>query len=517
MSNDIRRNGRRKTREKRMEKTKLIAIKDFQDHGKSTTIWLLVFTLVKQLKAEIVRLYNQNEEKEINELPETIPIGDEMYDIYAELRWNGLLLILIGRGDFADKLVEDIRWALDFRPDYIVCSIQMRPVNRDIWNAFDNAYPNTQYSRVSFWTENTIDPTRILEVKEPTIEAILRYIQPKARIMLPYHMYNMTNGVHHRVVFPVGHGYFAFEKINNTTVIYDCGSKSAPQRVEFYINELVNHGINHIDYLYISHFDVDHVNGLAYLLRHIHVNRAIMPRIPEDYKHVYDLATSSTYTQMINVLREYRTEINYVDAEEGSRYAVQNANHVDIWEWRSKSMLQPQDWNILDGKLQNRHVDVNRLNDPGYLELHKSAINKAFKDAFGPQGPNSKGLMMLSHELVNVAATIYHGVYSPIYIPNLFPTAACLYTGDCYLKGNNLIDTIQFVSRYHNKELLLLQIPHHGSKYSSDRTLLNIGSVFKYVCDKSKLRYGKNELVHFIQPLFVREGTNELLFTETQY
>lgn len=159
-----------------MEKTKLIAIKDLQNQGKSTTIWLLVFTLVKKQHAEVIRLYNQNIEEEIKELPETIPAGEDMYDIYAELKWNGNLIIIFSRGDYPDYLVGDINWALKSHPAYIVCAIQMRPINRDIWNAFNKEFPNTKYERVFFGVDNAEDETNALSVKEPTVKAIMKYM-----------------------------------------------------------------------------------------------------------------------------------------------------------------------------------------------------------------------------------------------------------------------------------------------------------------------------------------------------
>lgn len=159
-----------------MEKTKLIAIKDFQNQGKSTTIWLLLFTLVNDYHAEIVRLYNQNEEKDIEKLPDTIPADDDMYDIYAELRLGKQFIILFSRGDYPDRLVEDVNWALQFEPAYIVCAIQMRPINRDIWNTFNSAFPNTRYRRVFFGVEHAEDENNALTIKQPTVEAIIKYM-----------------------------------------------------------------------------------------------------------------------------------------------------------------------------------------------------------------------------------------------------------------------------------------------------------------------------------------------------
>lgn len=161
-----------------MEKTKLIAIKDLQSAGKSTTMWLLLKALIEDgAKVQENRLYDLNHDCDIDVPDEMPPHGDwEGIDFYVVLEWHDLIIVLDGRGDYPDYLVKDIKDALKLNPDYIICAIQMRPINRDIWNAFNNAFPNTQYERVFFGAEFAKDPKNALMVKQPTIEAIMKYM-----------------------------------------------------------------------------------------------------------------------------------------------------------------------------------------------------------------------------------------------------------------------------------------------------------------------------------------------------
>ncbi len=159
-----------------IEKTRLIAIKDFESQGKSTTLWLLLFTLVKEQKATLIHLRNLNTCEDMSALPENIPAGYDMIDFEAEVKWNGKLIIINSRGDYADYLVDDVKNALVKEPDYAINAIHCRERNHTIWNCYNAAFPNTEYKRVLFWSEHTDDFDSKLEVKNATVEAILKYM-----------------------------------------------------------------------------------------------------------------------------------------------------------------------------------------------------------------------------------------------------------------------------------------------------------------------------------------------------
>ncbi len=158
-----------------MGKTKLIVIRDTQNQGKSTTIWLLLKELLAQ-EAKVIELYNLNEDHAI-EIPDEMPPQGFIYDVWAVLEWHERKIVLDSRGDYVRYLETDVRYAIkNFDPDFIVCAVQERPGYNNIWNNFNNKFPNTKYGRICFWVERSEGETDAHMVKRPTIEAIMKYM-----------------------------------------------------------------------------------------------------------------------------------------------------------------------------------------------------------------------------------------------------------------------------------------------------------------------------------------------------
>lgn len=286
---------------------------------------------------------------------------------------------------------------------------------------------------------------------------------------------------HYRVIFPIGQGGFAFENIGSTSVMYDCGSISSPARLEMYIDCLKERGVKKIDYLFISHFDIDHVNGIQYLLTSgIKVVNAVMSYIPTDLHIVYNVATDGAYSEMRRLLSQNESEILEIN-EDSQQNSFCERNK--LWEWIAKSMLSAGDLQSLRQELLNRSIDIKRLDNTEYLEQKKVDINNAFKTVFGPLGPNSKGLIVLSQKTQNAQmdSTYLDHIYpyslccfcntlchEHRYFVNTLHYTSCLYTGDTRIKTQKEIQAIiNFLQTYcHEKTLGIMQLPHHGSKYN---------------------------------------------------
>ena len=325
------------------------------------------------------------------------------------------------------------------------------------------------------------------------------------------YLLNREPNRHCRFIFPVGQGGFAFEIMGDTTIIYDCGSLNV-SLVQKYVNLLVHYRINHINYLFISHFDEDHVNGLTYLLSKIpNVQVAIMSRVPNQYRQAYNAATKGAYQRIIDLLTRRDIRIEEAQEYEPIRHTHSSGTNMPVWEWVGESMLGVNDWTTLDTKLRNNNVNIAQLNNPQYVNLNKRAINQSFIDAFGKQGPNSKGLMMLSHELVPAYAIFVPKLGNKVW--HLHEFAGCLYTGDNYLKGQKVTRVRNFVAHHHVPQLLLAQVPHHGSNQSSSSTLRKLGADEYFVCDKSDVRYNKNKLSQHVRSVMVMNSIREMLIT----
>ena len=164
-----------------MDKTKLIIIRDFCNQGKTTTMWLLLKALIER-KADVKKLLDLNNNKELDPSMEMPPQGELKHiDFMAALEWHNKMIVIDSRGDYVRKPVDDVTWAkMEWDPDYMICAIQNReessPKGNNIWNYFNRNLPNTKYERVCFWSEYAENAADALLVKQPTVEAIIKYM-----------------------------------------------------------------------------------------------------------------------------------------------------------------------------------------------------------------------------------------------------------------------------------------------------------------------------------------------------
>ena len=303
---------------------------------------------------------------------------------------------------------------------------------------------------------------------------------------------------HERFIFPVGQGGFAGERIGNYVVAFDCGSISSTSMVESCIDH-VNREIDHVDLLFISHFDNDHVNGIRYLLSYTTVKKAVVSWIPQELRAAYGVYTNGAYTATMGLLRGDNVDVEEIGEEERDEKSYDIRK---IWEWIAKSMMTTAEFNKIMANMRAAGIDVPKLtSDPFYLENQKENVNAVFKDEFGAKGPNTKGLIMLSQKCAGApksATVIGIGCWRrcwPFDKREFFDETSCLYVGDADLKNkanNKLVK--DFLNNHRWEQLLLMmQIPHHGSQY-------NIGSQFEtdflaryyYVNDIDTKRLQKN-------------------------
>lgn len=158
-----------------MSQTKVIVIKDEQNQGKTTTMWLLLKNL-EQNNGVIKILHDLNNDKPMT-MPQTIQTSGFLVDFHAVVEWQGKYIVLNSRGDYEHKIVEDTTWALDeLKPDYLICAVRWNSRNNKYWNAFNQVCPNTVYERVCFWSEKTDDTQTNLQAKQATVNAIMKYM-----------------------------------------------------------------------------------------------------------------------------------------------------------------------------------------------------------------------------------------------------------------------------------------------------------------------------------------------------
>lgn len=335
----------------------------------------------------------------------------------------------------------------------------------------------------------------------------------------------MHKMIHERFICPVGHGGFSVEIIEDYVVVYDCGSTSSPHMVESCIDKLALH-VNHVDLLFISHFDKDHVNTLRYLLSSVTVRRAVTSLIPKELKWCYNVYTKGAYMAIMNLLGVYNVESGEYQENEVEEKRFQ---YGDIWEWISKSMMTQKEIASVKAKLPPAGIDIKQIENPNYVEREKEAINNVFKDVFGGKGPNAKGLIMLSQHCKGVEILGSHvergccTCYSMDSIPRS-DESSCLYVGDADLANRESNKAAQkFLQTYRTESMLqLMQIPHHGSRY-------NVGvhfeqdyrALYYFLNDRTTDRLQKNinlfkSLMTKKKLLVARDVCGDLIYTETK-
>ena len=326
---------------------------------------------------------------------------------------------------------------------------------------------------------------------------------------------------------PVGHGGFSLERIDDYFVLYDCGSSTSPEAVEACIDNLQQY-TDHINVFFISHFDNDHVNCIRYLLNKVQVLKVVTSYIPSELRTAYNVYTNNAYNTIMGVLKDNNIEVEAVGGEDEQRkYYFQR----DIWVWFAKSMITTSDFNIVTTSLQNRGVVLDKLKEENttYLESQRENINNAFKDAFGPKGPNSKGLIVLSQKSKDIKtwqSLMFQRCKWCYKTPSLKASyqSSCLYVGDADLKNRkNKKDVKDFMKRNKTEpSLLLMQIPHHGSKYNVGASFeSDFASNYYFMNDITDNRIRKNvnlynSLMAQKKLLIVRDNCCDMIVTKTE-
>lgn len=305
---------------------------------------------------------------------------------------------------------------------------------------------------------------------------------------------------HERWVCPVGQGGFAVESIGGYTVVYDCGSVSSQPSLDFFVNLILNR-YPHVDALFLSHFDKDHVNGLNFLLQRKSVLIAYTPVIDKELEMVFDVYYNGAYNAIMQLLRNANIPIQAVSAEGYPLFPTKEP----VWEWIAKSMMNKTDFTEIKTKLESSGIDDRKLKDARLLEQKKEMINTIFKSVFGKNGPNAKGLIVLSQHCQNVKVDycrLYQGYYDYYFyrfIEESDEPSSCLYVGDANLKKKKNLEEVKDFWEKHRTEdkLLLMQLPHHGSSSNNNDMLpKEISAHYYFVNDKDSVRIQRNKALH---------------------
>lgn len=151
----------------------------------------------------------------------------------------------------------------------------------------------------------------------------------------------MTKG-NVRVFFPVGMGGFSFERMDETTVVYDCGSTSKmviKDNIKALKSDFFGVKDRVIDHLFISHFDEDHRNGIDELLKTFEVKEIHLPYVEYKYRAVLNFMTHNGVTQLFNTFlyQGVNSRISFYRANRSIAHSIRSKN--GRWEWVITNLL----------------------------------------------------------------------------------------------------------------------------------------------------------------------------------
>ena len=156
----------------RKPQPRLIVVRSNGNHGKTTTIWMVLYELIN--RGATVRSFKDY--SGLTSVPTTMPPVGTLYDFEAEVDWNGKYIILFSHGDTPSWVQTLMHAALAKNPNYIVCASRSQYRTNSTWELFETTYTNIRFERVCLWSEHSANIADALLVKQPTVEAIVKYM-----------------------------------------------------------------------------------------------------------------------------------------------------------------------------------------------------------------------------------------------------------------------------------------------------------------------------------------------------
>jgi beta-lactamase superfamily II metal-dependent hydrolase len=305
-----------------------------------------------------------------------------------------------------------------------------------------------------------------------------------------------------RCFHPIGQGAFYTENIDNTfRIVYDCGtlSKGGCKLSKRLIDNEFSKD-DHIDILFLSHFDIDHISGVRYLAQRCKIKRVVLPLLHNNEAiFLGNVFTALNRADIANIVInpvEYfgnDTKVFRVSPEVGDEFIDLNDDYINsdnqprIIASMTKLAIRSLNWVFIPynhelnihnplflNEFKKRGLNIDNIDNTNYITANRIEIAKAYKNCGGNINDNS---MLLYSGPVNCAnkkviehSTIFQRISLRETLQSGKYSSGCIYCGDVNM---NNVDIQQIYSNVWGS-VGTVQIAHHGSKNSfSENFMIN--------------------------------------------
>ncbi len=124
---------------------------------------------------------------------------------------------------------------------------------------------------------------------------------------------NITNSFETQVHFiDVGQGdAIAIRFSNGKTMLVDSGTKEYQHKLQYYLDNVVLDNTKTLDYVLLTHPDVDHSGNMEFILNNYNVKEFFRPEIYEVFENKTPYCENLTYRQIIQTLNKLEIPTNF--------------------------------------------------------------------------------------------------------------------------------------------------------------------------------------------------------------
>lgn len=312
-----------------------------------------------------------------------------------------------------------------------------------------------------------------------------------------------------RLLHAVGQGAFFTEQFfvdgkSDLNVIYDCGSLSKKGILDAEIKRTFAYDKTksiHVDVLFISHLDKDHINGIPTLKKLKCIDDNTIVILPFSYPlllfYLLPVIQMDNETKSaIKALFDSNAKILGVDYTEGignisssieillkdikdrfDNYSTINNvrfKYERVWNYIPfMNISDTKVWENYFNGLKSNGLELEKLKYEQYVEDNLDKLKEIYSTVTSKSSGGVTPINICSLQVLSFKNKDVKHVYVLGHNACLSPekgVLSCLFSGDTII-DNVFVNSMQSISNYLKSKIELLQIPHHGRESCCDKKI----------------------------------------------